>query len=168
MAHQRQERERDEIEGNHRQPEHLVPADQAHRERRHCERDKPDHIGMGDPRSFAKRGDEGEQVYRQRKHPQEGRGSDISRQIRRDCDNESGRHRCKRNPAHSFNGARTNFALRRGLRCDRCCRGEQAGDGQEHREQRKSERPGRGLRLQRQDRLDDNGIGKQRGKRTEI
>ena len=103
VAHQRQERERDEIEGNHRQPEHLVPADQAHRERRHCERDKPDHIGMGDPRSFAKRGDEGQQIYRQRKHPQERRGSDIGRQIRRDCDNEAGRHRRKRNPAHSFN-----------------------------------------------------------------
>ena len=124
---------------------------------------------MCDPRPFAKRGDEGEQVYRQRKHPQERRGSDIGRQICRDRDDEAGWHRRKRDPAHSFNATCTNFIRRRGLRCDRCLtRSEQAGDGQQHGKQRKSERPGRGLRLQRQDRLDDNGIGEQRGKRTEI
>ena len=169
MAHQRQERERDEIEGNHRHPEHLVPADQAHRERRHCERDKPDHIGLSDPWPFAKRGDEGEQVYRQRNHPQERRGSDIGRQIRRDRDNEAGRHRCKRNPAHPFNGTRANFVLRRGLRCDRCrARGEQIWRRPGAQRTAQIRRPGRGLRLQRQERLDDDGIGEQRGKRPEI
>jgi hypothetical protein len=84
MAHQSQQREHDEIECNRRQPEHLLASDQAHRERRHPERNEANHIGVRDPWPLAEHGDESEQVDCQRHHPQEGCGSDIGGQIRGD------------------------------------------------------------------------------------
>ena len=170
MAHQRQQRKGDEIESNHRHPEHLVAADQAHRERRHRERNKSDDIAMRDPRSFAEHGDEGEQVDRQREHPQERRRGDIGRQVRRDRDDEAGRHRGKHNPAHPFNATRSNFILR-----NRLCATAGAARGvnkpailSSTANSANPEGPESGLRLQRQERLDDDGIGEQSGKRAEI
>ena len=169
MTHQRQQRKGDEIERDRRQPEHLVAADQAHHERRHRERDEPDHIGMGDPWPFAKHGDEGEQIDRQRQHPEERRGSDVGGQMRRHRDHETGRDRGERDPAHALHGGGTRFIPRQSLRRDRRrVRCEQAGDGEKQDKRRKAERPARGLRFQRQERLDDDGIGEQGGKRTEI
>jgi hypothetical protein len=56
-----------------------------------------------------------------------------------------------------------------GLNGDRLCAcREQPDERKEDDEQRKSNRPGRGLRLQRQERFDDDRIGEQRGKRTKI
>jgi hypothetical protein len=79
VAHQRQQREHGEIENNRRQPKHPLAADQAHCERRHGKGNELDDIAMGDPRPFAKHGDECQQVDCERYHPQERRRRDIRR-----------------------------------------------------------------------------------------
>ena len=92
MAHQRQQREDDEVEADDRQPEYLLAADQTHRERRHCKRNETLDIGMRDPWPLTEDGDEGQQVDCKRQHPQEGRCGDIGGEIGGDRDHEPRRH----------------------------------------------------------------------------
>ena len=109
MAHQRQQREDDEVEGDGRQPEHLLAADQADRERRHRERNEAHHIGVRDPRPLAEHGDESQQVDRKRHHPQEWCGGDIGRQIGGDRDDEPRWHGGESDPPHPFAGTRADI-----------------------------------------------------------
>ena len=165
VAHQRQQREYDEVERNDRQPEHLLAANQAYRQRRHGERNEAHHMAVGDPRPLAKYRDEGEQVNGQRHDPQERRRRDISRQISGDGDNEPGRNRGQRDPLHPLAATRSGLIDDFNLNRDRHrTRRKNADQAQENSQPRKPDGPDRRLRLQRQQRLDDDGIGEQRGK----
>ena len=169
MAHQRQQRKGNQVEGNHGAPKHFISTNEVDRKRRHHKRDQPNHIGMRDPRTLAEHGDEGEQVDRKRHHPQERRRRDVRGQIGGDRDHEARRHRGQRDPAHPLAGTGARNIDGRGrcggrYRADR----QQSGAGEQHREQRETDRPDRCLRLQGQERLDDHGIGEQGRERTEI
>jgi hypothetical protein len=66
VAQEREQKEAGEIDHHHRGPENMVAAEEPDGERPDDDRCKPGDGAMGDPRTVAKHGDEGEEIERER------------------------------------------------------------------------------------------------------
>ena len=101
VARERQHEQRQQIERHGGEPVFAVAAEQRDGERRGHERHDLDDEIVREPRSVAEHRHEGEQVKRERQHPEQRRGRDIGRDVGGDRDHEPGRDRGERGPGET-------------------------------------------------------------------
>ena len=123
---------------------------------------------MREPRPVAEHRHEGEQIERERQHPQERRGRDIGRDVGGHRDHEAGRDRGEHDPRETVApcGARRSDGAHLGRPAPRAAISRRRRPAA--RSAGKADRPDPGLSAQGQQRLDRERIGEQRRERAEV
>ena len=98
MAGERKREQREQIEHDAGEPVFAVAAEQRDRERRHQKRHDLDDEIVREPRPVAEHRHEGQQIERERQHPEQRRGGDVGRDVGGHRDDETGRDGGERDP----------------------------------------------------------------------
>jgi hypothetical protein len=167
MASQRDQCECGEIQEDIGKPICLAAAEHADRQRRQHVRQQAQHQRLRNPWPVAKHRDEGQEIERQRHHPQKRRRREIGGDERGHRDAQTRRNGGQQRPRNALPPCRA-LAFRHRVDECRSSGGEAGGGADAKREQREAERPQQGLRAERENRLDRQRIGEQRAERAQI